>query len=167
MRTAQKSILIIEGEEELRSTLSRRLRSEGYLVDTASEGMDVVEKVTSTPFDLIILDIMLPGRSWGDVCRDIRQVGMATPILLLASRSQKTEAVLGLRLGADDFVTMPNNPAELLARIESLLRRAPHVLITVFARSVQSESICGEPKLPVTANRYSWLRVDTNCFDTL
>jgi two-component system alkaline phosphatase synthesis response regulator PhoP len=123
--TEQKSILIIEDEEALRLTLSCRLRGEGYLVDTASEGIDGFKKATGLPFDLIILDIMLPSRSGGDVCRDIRQVGMTTPILLLASNSQKTDAVLGLRLGADDFVTKPFNGAELLARIEALLRRAP------------------------------------------
>jgi two-component system, OmpR family, alkaline phosphatase synthesis response regulator PhoP len=123
--TEQKSILIIEDEEALRATLSCRLRGEGYLVDTISEGIDGFETAVGMPFDLIILDIMMPGRSWGDVCRNIRQVGMATPILLLASHSQKTDAVLGLRLGADDFVTKPFNAAELLARIEALLRRAP------------------------------------------
>jgi two-component system, OmpR family, alkaline phosphatase synthesis response regulator PhoP len=125
VRTEQKSILIIEDEEALRSTLSSRLRGEGYVVDTAKDGIDGLEKATDQPFDLIILDIMLPSRSGGDVCRDLRQVGMATPILLLASHSQKTDAVLLLRLGADDFVTKPFNAAELLARIEALLRRAP------------------------------------------
>jgi two-component system alkaline phosphatase synthesis response regulator PhoP len=123
--TEQKSILIIENEETVRSTLSCRLRGEGYLVDTASEGIDGFEKATGLPFDLIILEIMLPSRSGGDVCRDIRRAGKTTPILLLASHSQKADAVLGLRLGADDFVTKPFNGPELLARIEALLRRAP------------------------------------------
>jgi two-component system alkaline phosphatase synthesis response regulator PhoP len=123
--TERKSILIIEDEQALRATLTGRLRGEGYVVDTANEGIDGFEKATGQPFDLIILDIMVPsGRGW-DVCRDMRQKGMATPILLLASHSQKTDAVLGLRLGADDFVTKPFNAAELLARIEALLRRAP------------------------------------------
>lgn len=125
MSTDQKSILIIEDEEALRFTLSSCLRGEGYVVDTANEGIDGFEKATDHPFDLIILDIMLPSRSGQDVCRDIRRAGIATPILLLTSRNQKTDAVLGLRLGADDFVTKPFNAAELLARIEALLRRAP------------------------------------------
>jgi two-component system alkaline phosphatase synthesis response regulator PhoP len=123
--TEQKIILIVEDEEALRSTLSSCLRGEGYVVDTANDGIGGFEKATDQPFDLIILDIMLPSRSGWDVCRDIRQAGIATPILLLTSRSQKTDAVLGLRLGADDFVTKPFNSAELLARIEALLRRAP------------------------------------------
>jgi two-component system alkaline phosphatase synthesis response regulator PhoP len=123
--TEQKSILIIEDEETMRSTLSGHLRGEGYVVDTANEGIDGFEKATGQPFDLIILNIMLQSRGGWDVCRDIRQAGMVTPILLLASHSQKTDAVPGLRLGADDFVTKPFNAAELLARIEALLRRAP------------------------------------------
>jgi two-component system alkaline phosphatase synthesis response regulator PhoP len=123
--TEQKSILIIEDEDVRRSTLSSRLRGEGYVVDTANEGIDGFEKATDEPFDLIILDIVLPSGSGWDMCRDIRRAGTATPILLLASRSQKTDAVLGLRLGADDFVTKPFNAPELLARIEALLRRAP------------------------------------------
>lgn len=125
MSTERKSILIIEDEQALRATLTGRLRGEGYVVDTANEGIDGFEKATDHPFDLIILDIMLPSRSGQDVCRDIRRAGIATPILLLTSRNQKTDAVLGLRLGADDFVTKPFNAAELLARIEALLRRAP------------------------------------------
>ena len=125
MSAEQKSILIIEDEGALRSTLSGRLRGEGYVVDTANKGIDGFEKATGQPFDLIILDIMLSNRCGWDMCRDIRQAGMATPILLLTSRSQKTDAVRGLRLGADDFVTKPLNAAELFARIESLLRRAP------------------------------------------
>jgi two-component system, OmpR family, alkaline phosphatase synthesis response regulator PhoP len=123
--SAEKSILIIEAEEALRSSLCGRLHGEGYAVDTANDGIGGFKKATGQLFDLIILDIMLPGRSGSDVCRDIRQVGMATPILLLASHSQKTDAVLGLRMGADDFVTKPFNDAELFARIEALLRRAP------------------------------------------
>ena len=125
MSTEPKSILIIEDEEALCSMLGGRLRGEGYVVDTANEGIDGFEKATGQPFDLIILDIMLQSRCGWDVCRDIRQAGMATPILLLASCSQKSDAVRGLRLGADDFVTKPFNGDELLARVEALLRRVP------------------------------------------
>jgi two-component system alkaline phosphatase synthesis response regulator PhoP len=125
VNTEQKSILVIEDEEALRSILSVRLSGEGYVVDTADDGIEGFEKATGRPFDLIILDITLPNRDGLDVCRDIRQAGMATPILFLTARSRTTDAVLGLRLGADDFVTKPFNGAELLARIEALMRRAP------------------------------------------
>jgi len=120
-----ESILVVEDEAALRTTLSDRLRGEGYVVDTAVDGHEAFEKVTNLPFDLVILDLMLPSRSGLDVCRDIRQAGMATPILILTARNQTIDKVLGLKLGADDYVTKPFESAELIARIEALLRRVP------------------------------------------
>jgi two-component system alkaline phosphatase synthesis response regulator PhoP len=120
-----ESILIVEDEKALRTTLSDRLRTEGYVVDTAADGIEAVDKATNQPFDLIILDIMLPRRGGLDVCRDIRGAGMATPILILTVRNDTVDKVVGLKLGADDYVTKPFEAAELLARIEVLLRRVP------------------------------------------
>ena len=120
-----ESILLVEDEEGLRMTLSDRLRSEGYMVDFAADGDEGLNKATGLPFDLIILDIMLPHRSGLDVCRDIRIAGLATPILLLTARDQTVDKVLGLKLGADDYVTKPFDTLELMARVEALLRRAP------------------------------------------
>src|SRR5580704_2949519 len=119
------SILLIEDEPSVQSTLGLRLRSEGYVVDTASDGTDGLEKATTSPFDLIILDVTLPDRNGFDICRDIRQAGLATPILFLTARNQTIDKVLGLKLGADDFVTKPFESEELMARIEVLLRRVP------------------------------------------
>ena len=121
----RENILLIEDEEVLRSTLSVRLRGEGYIVDAASGGVEGFEKATSQPFDLIILDVLLPDRSGLDVCRDIRHAGIATPILFLTARAQTIDKVVGLKLGADDYVTKPFKSAELIARIEVLLRRVP------------------------------------------
>jgi two-component system, OmpR family, alkaline phosphatase synthesis response regulator PhoP len=120
-----ESILIVEDEPALRAILSDRLRGEGYVVDTAVDGQEAFDKACSLPFDLIILDLMLPVRSGFDVCRDIRQAGLATPILVLTARTQTVDKVVGLKLGADDYVTKPFEAAELMARIEALLRRAP------------------------------------------
>jgi two-component system alkaline phosphatase synthesis response regulator PhoP len=120
-----ESILLIEDEKALRTTLSDRLRSEGYVVDTAVDGQEGYDKAANTPFDLIILDLMLPRRSGLDVCRDIRTNGMATPILILTVRNETVDKVVGLKLGADDYVTKPFEAAELMARIEALLRRVP------------------------------------------
>ena len=106
-------------------TLGDRLRSEGYVVDFAFDGKAGLEKATGLPFDLIILDIMLPSRNGLDLCKDIRRAGLATPILLLTARSQTVEKVIGLKLGADDYVTKPFDTFELMARVEALLRRAP------------------------------------------
>jgi two-component system, OmpR family, alkaline phosphatase synthesis response regulator PhoP len=125
--------LIIEDEEGLRMTLSDRLRSEGYVVDLAADGLEGLKKATSLAFDLIMLDIMLPQRSGVDVCRDIRCAGLATPILLLTARSQISDKVVGLKFGADDYVTKPFDTLELMARVEALLRRSqpypPHRVI--------------------------------------
>jgi DNA-binding response OmpR family regulator len=121
----RENILIIEDEEALRATLSVRLRGEGYAVDTASTGIEGIDKVTTQPFDLIILDILLPDLIGWDVCRQIRQSGMATPIIFLTAKTQTIDKVAGLRLGADEYVTKPFKAEELVARIEALLRRMP------------------------------------------
>lgn len=118
-----KKILIIEDEPGLRLTLTDRLRSEGYEVDTASDGLEGEAKAITNAFDLILLDVMLPGKGGFDVCRDLRQHGTATPILMLTARGQTIDKVLGLKIGADDYLTKPFESMELLARIEALLRR--------------------------------------------
>jgi two-component system, OmpR family, alkaline phosphatase synthesis response regulator PhoP len=118
-------ILIVEDEESLRMTLGVRLRGEGYEVDTAGGGVEGFNKATSQPFDLIILDILLPDRSGWDVCREIRQAGLSTPILFLTARTHTIDKITGLKLGADDYVTKPFDSAELIARIHVLLKRIP------------------------------------------
>jgi two-component system, OmpR family, alkaline phosphatase synthesis response regulator PhoP len=120
-----ESILLVEDEPALLTTLSDRLRSEGYVVDTAADGQEGFDKASNLPFDLIILDVMLPRRSGLDVCRDIRTAGMATPILILTVRNETVDKVVGLKLGADDYVTKPFEASELMARVEALLRRVP------------------------------------------
>jgi len=120
-----ENILIVEDEQELCMTLGDRLRSEGYVVDFAADGQTGLEKATRLPFDLILLDIMLPFRSGLEVCTEIRRAGLATPIILLTARSQTVDKVVGLKLGADDYVIKPFDTLELMARIEALLRRSP------------------------------------------
>jgi two-component system alkaline phosphatase synthesis response regulator PhoP len=120
-----ESILLIEDEAALRSTLTVRLEGEGYVVQTAGDGAEGLEKILNQPFDLIILDIMLPHRSGLDVCRDIRQAGLATPILFLTARDRTIDKVIGFKLGGDDYITKPFKSVELIVRIEALLRRVP------------------------------------------
>lgn len=118
-----KSILLVEDEDGLRLTLEDRLRSEGYEVETAADGEEGFEKASNGSFDLVVLDLMLPKKSGIDVCRDLRQAGHDVPILMLTARSQTVDKVLGLKIGADDYLTKPFEMMELLARIEALLRR--------------------------------------------
>jgi two-component system alkaline phosphatase synthesis response regulator PhoP len=119
------NVLFVEDEEALRMTVGDRLRNEGYAVECAADGDEGFEKATQIPFDLIILDVMLPRKSGFVVCRDIRQAGPITPILMLTARGQTSDKVNGLKIGADDYVTKPFNMLELMARVEALLRRAP------------------------------------------
>ncbi|MEW6736696.1 MAG: response regulator transcription factor [Acidobacteriota bacterium] len=120
-----KRILLVEDEPGLVLTLTDRLVSEGYQVETARDGELGLIRATSEMFDLIILDVMLPRKNGFDVCRDLRQQRMITPILMLTARGQVIDKVLGLKLGADDYLTKPFEMIELLARIEALLRRVP------------------------------------------
>jgi two-component system, OmpR family, alkaline phosphatase synthesis response regulator PhoP len=120
-----ENLLVVEDEQALRTALEVRLRAEGYVVDTAVDGDEALRKATELPFDLIVLDVMLPYRSGLDVCRGVRQQGLATPILMLTVRDQTVDKVVGLNLGADDYMTKPFEAVELIARIQALLRRLP------------------------------------------
>ncbi len=120
---AARRILIVEDEETLVLTLGDRLRSEGYEVEVARDGDCGLERASREPFDLLLLDIALPGRDGLDVCRQLRQHGATLPILMLTARAQVFDRVVGLRLGADDYLTKPFEMIELLARVEALLRR--------------------------------------------
>ncbi len=118
-------ILLVEDEQALCMTLTDRLSNEGYEIDCANDGDQGYRRATEGAYDLIILDVMLPLRSGFDVCRDIRAAGLATPVLMLTARSQTVDKVVGLKLGADDYLTKPFEMIELVARVEALLRRAP------------------------------------------
>ena len=120
-----KRILLIEDEPGLVLTLSDRLSKEGFAVESARDGESGLQRATTEAFDLILLDVMLPRKNGFDVCRDLRQLGNQTPVLMLTARGQVVDKVVGLKLGADDYLTKPFEMIELLARIEALLRRAP------------------------------------------
>ena len=125
MAHVPKRILLVEDEPGVRLTLTDRLHGEGYAVETAADGDEGMARAAAEPFDLVVLDVMLPGRSGFDVCRDLRQKGVDAPILMLTARRQVADRVVGLKLGADDYLTKPFDVAELLARVEARLRRAP------------------------------------------
>lgn len=118
-----KRILITEDEPGLLMTISDRLAGEGYSVESAETGIKGFDMALKGSFDLIVLDIMLPGKNGFDICRDLRSRGIHTPVLMLTARGEVIDRVLGLKLGADDYLTKPFEMIELLARIEALLRR--------------------------------------------
>lgn len=117
------NILLVEDEPGLVLTLSDRLRSEGYTVEAVNDGVSAMERAMRDHFGLIVLDVMLPLKGGFEVCQELRQQGFTTPILMLTARTQTEDKVKGLKIGADDYLTKPFEMAELLARVEALLRR--------------------------------------------
>ncbi len=122
-------ILLVEDEEGLIFTLTDRLQSEGHQVRAARDGAEGFAVALNNSFDIIILDIMLPKKNGFDVCRDLRQKGIVTPILMLTAKGETIDKVVGLKLGADDYLTKPFEIIELLARLEALLRRSTNAMV--------------------------------------
>lgn len=118
-------ILLVEDEANLRRTVSDLLKSDGYSVQSSGDGLEAQDLAMSQPFDLIILDVMLPSRNGFEVCRHLRKSGVNTPILMLTARSELNNKVQGFKAGSDDYLTKPFETPELQARVEALLRRAP------------------------------------------
>jgi DNA-binding response OmpR family regulator len=117
-------ILVVEDEAAIARALEDDFRAQGYDVELASDGRTAFEKARAGAFDLVVLDVMLPGKDGFDVCRDLRRGGTRTPILMLTAKTHEAEKVLGLELGADDYVTKPYSRRELQARVNALLRRS-------------------------------------------
>jgi len=122
-----KRLLLVEDEPGLVLTLTDRLRSEGYVVTSATDGTTGLAQATSDAFDVILLDVMLPGMNGFDLCRELRRRSVTTPVIMLTARGQTVDKVQGLKIGADDYLTKPFDMLELLARIEVQLRRAAAV----------------------------------------
>jgi len=116
-------ILLVEDDAGLRLVVAHRLASEGYRVETAPDGEEGLRRATGERFDLVVLDVMLPGRSGFDVCRTMRLGGVETSVIMLTALGEVSDRVSGLKLGADDYLTKPFEMAELLARVEARLRR--------------------------------------------
>jgi two-component system alkaline phosphatase synthesis response regulator PhoP len=122
-----KRLLLIEDEPGLVLTLRDRLTREGYAVEISTDGESGLERASREVFDLILLDVMLPRMNGFDVLRELRKRGTETPVIMVTAKGQVVDKVVGLKLGADDYVTKPFEMVELLARIEAKLRRAPAV----------------------------------------
>jgi len=117
-------ILIVDDEQSLLDQLKRALEGQRYMVETAIDGEEALDKLFETPYDLIILDIMLPKRDGLSVLREVRQDGMTTPVLMLTAKGDISDKIKGLDLGADDYLPKPFSLDELLARIRALFRRS-------------------------------------------
>ena len=120
-----KRVLLVEDEPGLVLTLTDRLSREGYAVETCADGESGLARAAAEPFDLVLLDVMLPRMNGLDVLRELRQRRVEVPVIMLTARGQVVDKVVGLKLGADDYVTKPFEMVELLARVEAKLRRSP------------------------------------------
>jgi two-component system alkaline phosphatase synthesis response regulator PhoP len=129
----RRHLLLVEDEPSLVLALTDRLEAEGYRVTAVCDGEVALAEASAGTFDLVVLDGMLPGRDGYDVCRTLRQRGVLTPILMLSARGQVVDRVVGLQLGADDYLTKPFDVSELLARIDALLRRTQRAGVNVYA----------------------------------
>jgi len=119
-----KKILIIEDARNIRMALEDDFRFEGYQVDSAATGPEGLEKALDLDLDIIILDLMLPDLNGLEICKELRRRDIGTPIIMLTAKSQEFDKVLGLELGADDYITKPFSPFELHARVKALMRRS-------------------------------------------
>jgi DNA-binding response OmpR family regulator len=117
-------VLLVEDEGSLVLTLSDRLEAEGYRVEACGDAETALVRAAEAPSDLAILDVMLPGMDGFALCRELRHRGLSLPVLMLTARAEVVDRVVGLKLGADDYLTKPFEMAELLARLEALLRRS-------------------------------------------
>ena len=119
-----KTVLVIEDEPGIAMAIQDELEFEGFHVHVAQDGIAGLRSVLESPPNLILLDLMLPGKNGFEICREIRQRGMRTPIIILTARGQEADKIRGLELGADDYVTKPFSVAELVARVRAVLRRS-------------------------------------------
>ncbi len=116
-------ILIVEDEASVALALADDLKLEGYEVEVVADGESAIRRAKEGSFDLMLLDVMMPRKDGFEVCRELRRAGLGTPIVLLTAKAQESDKILGLELGADDYVTKPFSPRELRARIKAVLRR--------------------------------------------
>lgn len=125
MSTTAPQILVVDDDTEIRKLLARYMREQGYRVLLASKCADVREAIVTNQVDLIVLDVLLPDGSGLDLCRDLRAARTTIPIILLTALKEDVDRILGLEIGADDYLGKPFNPRELVARIRAVLRRVP------------------------------------------
>ena len=162
----KRRLLVVEDDAAMAMALEDRFRSEGYDVLCAADGDEGYEMASEPRWDLIILDVMLPGRDGLEICRDIRAKGVDTPVLMLTARGETIDKVVGLKMGADDYLAKPFEMAELIARVEALLRRhkpptSQRSLCTfgAFTFDLQKRELKrGEEAIPLTTYEYKLLQ---------
>lgn len=140
----ENKVLVVDDEESIVTLLKYNLESSGFKVDTANDGELAVQKGENEKYDLIVLDLMLPKMDGLDVCKTLRQSKVTTPILMLTAKDDEFDKVLGLELGADDYMTKPFSPRELVARVKAILRRSQATSISQEDKEEMKKFIIGD-----------------------
>ena len=130
-------ILVVDDEQNMRTGLKDNLEFEGYNVDIAIDGEQGLKKILENTYNLIILDVMMPKMSGFDVCKNARQNGVVTPIILLTAKGEEIDKVVGLEIGADDYVTKPFSLRELIAIVKAILRRSENMTMDNETREIK------------------------------
>ncbi|CAN6134965.1 OmpR Response regulators consisting of a CheY-like receiver domain and a winged-helix DNA-binding domain [Methylophilaceae bacterium] len=172
MINQNKKILVVDDDVRLRELLQRYLTEQGYIIKVASDANEMDAVLASEPIDLLVLDLMLPGEDGLSICRRIRGTGTILPIIMLTARGDEVDRIIGLEMGADDYLPKPFNPRELLARINAVMRRherlqpsAPalnvdNVSIGDFIFSASSRSLTkGGASITITSGEFALLKV--------
>ncbi|MBP8019306.1 MAG: response regulator transcription factor [Hylemonella sp.] len=147
-----KSILVAEDQTDIRDLLAMNLRNAGYAVTEAADGVAAFASALECPHDVLVLDLMMPGMDGLEVCKALRAKGRSTPILMLTAKSTELDRVLGLELGADDYLTKPFSLAELMARVKALLRRS-EMLIAAQQSNAQAGATLRSGEIEISPNR--------------
>jgi len=137
MEKKMAKILVVDDEQNMRTGLKDNLEFEGYDVEIANDGEQGLKKILENSYNLIILDVMMPKKSGFDVCKEVRKTGITTPIILLTAKGEEIDKVVGLEIGADDYVTKPFSLRELLARVKAILRRGENLVMNESALEVK------------------------------
>ena len=166
---ANEKILVVDDEENIAELISYNLTSNGYKVITANNGNDAVKLAVEEKPNLILLDLMIPGKDGYDVCKDVRSNSEIrnTPIIMLTAKSEELDKILGLELGADDYITKPFSVRELLARVKAVLRRfsisEPESNVLVFGNLTadfdKREILVNDKKLDLTLKEFELLEI--------
>ncbi|MCL7747771.1 response regulator transcription factor [Halalkalibacter alkaliphilus] len=147
-------LLIVDDEESIVTLLEFNLEQAGFDVTTAMDGAKAFELATTESFDLLVLDLMLPEMDGLDVCKQLRQNKVTTPILMLTAKDDEFDKVLGLELGADDYMTKPFSPREVVARVRAILRRAQPVLLETNTSQASTENVIKFGEVEIYPDNY-------------
>ncbi len=160
------NILIVEDEHDLAEAVKNKLKREGYFADTAFDGNTALDKIFNNPYDLIILDVMLPKRNGFEILSEIRSAGINSAVIMLTARGSEEDKLNGFNNGADDYLTKPFLMSELLARVKALLRRVKNPLMTenyhfsnLTLLTASHELSCGDSKISLCKKEFQMLEI--------